>query len=130
VDVVREVHEFLAERAAFALKAGIAREALCIDPGIGFGKSTEHNLLLLRGVRNLTQLGFPVLVGHSRKRFLAELGGGEEPEQRVPAGLAAAALAIANGAAVLRTHDVAATVQAARVADAIVGKGPRMPGGR
>lgn len=121
-DVVAEVHEFLGERIAFALKAGIAREALCVDPGIGFGKSAEHNVALLRGLGELRGLGQPVLVGLSRKSFLGALAGVEAPDQRLPAGLAATALAIANGADIVRTHDVRATVEAARVADAIAGK--------
>ncbi|MCA1813864.1 MAG: dihydropteroate synthase [Halobacteriales archaeon] len=121
VDVVREVREFLLERAQLAAKHGIAREAICLDPGIGFGKTLEHNLALLRGLQEL-KMGFPLLVGASRKGFLGKLTGVEEPEQRLSAGLAAAALAIAHGADIVRAHDVRATRDAARVADAIVGK--------
>jgi dihydropteroate synthase len=122
-DVVQEVRAFLAERAAFAEKAGVARDALCLDPGLGFGKTLEHNVALLRGLGQLRALGHPVLVGASRKRFLALLAGAGEGEARLPAGLAAAALAVANGADVLRTHDVRATLEAARVADALLGRG-------
>jgi dihydropteroate synthase len=121
-DVVREVRDLLLERAQVAAKHGVAREALCLDPGIGFGKTLEHNLALLRGLGAL-KVGFPLLVGVSRKGFLGKLAGVEEPERRLAAGLAAGALAIAHGADVLRTHDVRATREAARVADAIAGKG-------
>lgn len=121
-DVVREVRGFLEERAAFAVKAGIAREAIAVDPGLGFGKSLEHNLALVRGIPGLRELGFPVLVGHSRKSFLGRLAGVDTAPARVHAGLALAALAIARGAAIVRTHDVRATVEAARVADALRGQ--------
>jgi dihydropteroate synthase len=124
-DVVREVGAFLAERAQLAEKHGVPPDAVCVDPGLGFGKTLDHNLRLLRGLRSLVELGYPVLVGHSRKGFLGTLAGVPEPEQRLAAGLAAAALAIAQGASVLRTHDVRATVHAARVADAISGRGAR-----
>lgn len=120
-DVVAEVREFLAERAAFALKAGVPRDALCVDPGFGFGKTAEHNLALLRGLRDLKG-PHPVLVGLSRKSFLGKLAGVEDPEQRLHAGLAATALAIAHGADIVRTHDVRATVEAARIADAVARK--------
>jgi dihydropteroate synthase len=121
--VVREVAAFLRERAAFAMKAGVKREAICLDPGIGFGKTLEHNLALLRGLPAIKALGFPVLVGVSRKGFLGQLAQAPEPQDRLAAGLAASAWAIQGGASVLRAHDVAPTVQAARVADALAGKG-------
>lgn len=127
-NVVAEVGAFLQERAAFAEKAGIAAEAIAVDPGIGFGKDVEHNLALLRGLGALRALGYPVLVGVSRKRFLGALAGtGDDAGQRLPAGLAAAAFAVAQGAAVVRTHDVGPTVEAVRLADALAG---RKPGGR
>lgn len=121
-DVVAEVADFLRERSGFAEKAGIARDRIVVDPGIGFGKALEHNVALLAGLGRLRELGYPLLVGLSRKSFLGELAGVAEPGQRLHAGLAAAALAIAEGADILRTHDVRATVEAARVADAIVGR--------
>lgn len=124
-DVVAEVRAFLAERAAFAQKAGVPRDALCVDPGIGFGKTLDHNLALLRGLRSLGDLGFPVLVGVSRKGFLGALAGIAQPDQRLHPGLAAAAIAVANGADVIRTHDVRPTVEALKVADALAGKGAR-----
>jgi dihydropteroate synthase len=122
-DVVREVRDFLQERAQFAAKAGIAREAIALDPGIGFGKALEHNLALLRDLDRLAALGYPVLVGLSRKGFLGTLAKVEDPERRVSAGLAAATLAVARGARIVRTHDVEATVHAVRVADALARRG-------
>lgn len=125
-DVVAEVAAYLGARADAALAAGIAPEAVCVDPGIGFGKTVGHNLELLAELDRLTMLGYPVLVGASRKRFIAatlEAAGIADPppaELRDPATMATVALAIAHGASVVRVHDGAGGVQAARVADAIV----------
>jgi dihydropteroate synthase len=115
-DVVREVSGFLAERAARAVDAGV--EEVWIDPGIGFGKTTEHNLALLANLGTICSLGWPVLVGTSRKRFLGEvapLASGEDApvEERFEASLATAAWALAVGARMVRVHDVAPTLQAA-----------------
>ena len=118
-DVVGEVRAFLADRIAVLRAAGVPREAIAIDPGIGFGKSIEHNLALLRGLDELAALGQPVVVGLSRKSFIGSLGAGEKGE-RLPGSLAAAALAVSRGAAVVRAHDVLETVRAMRVADALV----------
>lgn len=118
-DVVREVAMHLAERRNEAQAAGVASEAIALDPGIGFGKSAEGSLTLLARVRELTEAGRPILVGASRKSFLARLSGHDgPPETRVPASLAAATIAVLGGATILRVHDVAATVQAVRVARA------------
>jgi dihydropteroate synthase len=119
-DVVAEVHEFLRERIEAAVFAGIAEERVCIDPGIGFGKNVEHNLALLRSVSALRLLGAAVMVGASRKRFIGVLTGAEDPADRLEGSLAAAVLAASLGADVVRVHDVAPTVRALRVADAIV----------
>lgn len=121
-EVVREVGDFLAERASFAEKAGMARDAIALDPGIGFGKTVDHNVQLLRGLGTIRDLGYPVLVGVSRKGFLGALSGAEKTEERLPAGLAATALAIAQGADIVRTHDVQATRAAARIADVLAGR--------
>ena len=118
-DVVAEVHEFLRERVEAAIFAGIDADQLCVDPGIGFGKTLEHNLRLLRSVRRFGDLDAAVLVGASRKRFLGALTGAEEPRDRLEGSLAAAILAAATGADVVRVHDVEATVRALRVGDAI-----------
>lgn len=112
--VVDEVAEFLSDRAAACESAGIPRERLIIDPGFGFGKTDEHNLLLLGQLEQLVQLGLPVLVGLSRKATLGNLTQ-REPKQRVAAGVAAAVLAVERGAHIVRTHDVAATVDALAV---------------
>jgi dihydropteroate synthase len=115
-DVVAEVRDLLADRAARATDAGV-RE-VWIDPGIGFGKTLDHNLELLAGLDALVATGWPVLVGTSRKGFLGELGAGPDgvptpPDQRLPGSLATATYALHRGAGMVRVHDVAATVQAA-----------------
>jgi dihydropteroate synthase len=119
-DVVAEVHEYLRERIEAAVFAGIPEERVCIDPGIGFGKNVEHNLSLIRSIPALRTLGAAVLVGASRKRFIGTLTGTEEPSDRLEGSLAAAVLAASLGADVVRVHDVAATVRALKVADAVV----------
>jgi dihydropteroate synthase len=111
-DVVGEVSAFLAERLASCRAAGMTDDQLCVDPGIGFGKTVDHNLALLRGLDRLAALGAPVLVGVSRKSFIAKLSRGEAPGDRLGGSLAAALWAVAHGAAILRAHDVAATAQA------------------
>ncbi len=123
-DVVGEVREFLAERAAAACAAGVAAERVWIDPGIGFGKRHEHNLALLAGLERLVDLGYPVVLGASRKGFLGALTGASA-HARLPASLAAAVCAAAHGARVVRVHDVAATRHALAVADAITRSGRR-----
>lgn len=121
-DVVAEVKAFLAARAASAEAAGIDPAAICLDPGLGFGKTVEHNLALLHGLSELASLGRPVMVGASRKRFLAAILGPLPPAARDAASAAAHVLAIAFGAVAIRTHDVVGGLQTARVADAIVRK--------
>lgn len=117
-DVVREVGQFLRERRAFARSAGIADEAIALDPGIGFAKAADQSLRLLAATATLASLGRPLLVGASRKSFLAKLTGDDAPADRVAASLGAAAIAAFDGARILRVHDVAATVRVARIADA------------
>lgn len=118
-DVVAEVCAYLAEQARALEAAGVARERIAIDPGIGFGKTTAHNLELLRRLPELVSLGYPVLVGASRKRFIGEIAGEAVPARRVAGSVAAALAATAAGADIVRVHDVAETVQALAVADAI-----------
>jgi len=120
-DVVAEVTAMLADRAGRATSAGV--DEVWIDPGIGFGKSVGHNLSLLGALSELVATGYPVLVGTSRKSFLGSLAArpGEEPTpvgERLPASLATATWALAQGARMVRVHDVAATVQAARLVGA------------
>jgi dihydropteroate synthase len=119
-DVVAEVHEFLRERIEAAVFAGIPEERVCIDPGIGFGKTVDHNLALLRAVPALRMLGAAVMVGASRKGFIGTLTGVDDPAARLEGSLAVAVLAAAHGADLVRVHDVAATVRALKVADAVV----------
>jgi len=119
-DVVAEVAAFLNVRSEVAMAAGVAREKIWLDPGIGFGKRLEHNLALLAHMDVLVALGFPVLLGVSRKRFIAALDPAAEPaEARGPGSLAAALAGVQAGVAVLRVHDVAETVQALKVWEAI-----------
>ena len=113
-DVVGEVRDFLAGRMAAALDAGVAEERIVLDPGIGFGKTLDHNLALLAGVPALAELGRPVLIGVSRKGMFGRLLGREVGE-RMPASVAAGLAAVARGAAVLRVHDVRETSDALRV---------------
>jgi dihydropteroate synthase len=113
-DVVAEVGAFLAARAAACRAAGIAADAIALDPGFGFGKTLMHNLELLRGLRGMAG-EYPLLVGLSRKAMLGKLLG-RPVEQRLAGSLALATLAVANGARIVRCHDVAETVDAVRVA--------------
>jgi dihydropteroate synthase len=115
-DLVRDVTDELAERSRAAMAAGIAASAIALDPGFGFAKVGAQNFELLRGLRRCADLGFPLLVGVSRKRFLGEaIGQPHQPAARDPASLAAGLFALGEGAAILRVHDVAGTVQATRV---------------
>jgi dihydropteroate synthase len=123
-DVVSDVLEFLRERAGAALEAGVAPERLWIDPGIGFGKTLEHNLELLRRLGELRSLGLPLYVGVSRKSFIGKLNaragrGGEAADERLGGTAAAVAACVRAGAEALRVHDVAVMAEAARVARAI-----------
>jgi dihydropteroate synthase len=119
-DVVAEVAAFLAERAAAAIAAGVALDRIWLDPGIGFGKTAQHSLALLRNLDRIVGLGFPVLVGVSRKSSIARIAGDTSAEhQRLGGSIAAALAAAAAGAAMLRVHDVAETRQALAVAAAI-----------
>lgn len=122
-DVVGEIAAFLAERAAMAEATGIGRGRIWIDPGIGFGKTVDHNLELLKATGRFADLGLPVLVGASRKRFIGEVGGLAPESQRVGGTIAACLAARAGGAAMVRVHDVEPVVQAVRVAAAIEAAG-------
>jgi dihydropteroate synthase len=121
-DVVGEVAGFLTERAAAAMAAGVARERIWLDPGVGFGKHMiRHNLPLIAGLERIVALGFPVLLGVSRKRFIAALDRDAAPDQRLGGSIAAALAGVAAGVAAVRVHDVRETVQAVRVWEAIAG---------
>jgi dihydropteroate synthase len=114
-DVVIEV----VERAKTAEAAGIAPERIFLDPGIGFGKTTEHNLQLLRELEVICDQGYRVLIGASRKRFIGQITGKDIPADRIFGTAATTAIAVANGASIIRVHDVAETVDVVKVANAI-----------
>ena len=118
-DVVGEVHRFLAERIFAAEMAGIAKKRIVVDPGFGFGKTSQHNLQLLAQLRRFTELGVPVLAGLSRKKTIGELTGRDAPRERVSGSVAAHLIAAQNGAMLLRVHDVAATLDALKVWNAV-----------
>jgi dihydropteroate synthase len=118
-DVVAEVYEYLAEGLERCAAAGIATDRIIVDPGIGFAKNAEQNLQLLRSIRQFRSLGRPVLIGASRKSFLGALLDGAGTDDRLEGSLASVAAAVERGAAIVRVHDVAASVRVARVARAI-----------
>jgi dihydropteroate synthase len=118
-DVVRDISGFFSERLGLLLnEIGLPMEQVVLDVGIGFGKNLEHNLALLAGLKAFNKFRRPLLVGVSRKSFIGQLLG-TEVQNRLPASLACAVLAVGDGANIIRTHDVAATVQAVRMAEAI-----------
>jgi dihydropteroate synthase len=119
-DVVAEVKAFLEERLAFAVGEGIAEELIWLDPGIGFGKALEHNLELLRRLDELVAIGPPILIGTSRKSFLAKLSPGRGELERLPGTIATNVMALERGARVFRVHDVAPVADALAVAAATV----------
>ncbi len=119
-DVVAEVEGHLLAQAAMLEAAGVDRERIAIDPGIGFGKTLEHNIALLRAVPRFASHGYPVVIGASRKRFIGDMTGESEPKARLGGSVAAALFAARSGASVVRVHDVAATAQALAV-DAALG---------
>ncbi|HEL3862892.1 TPA: dihydropteroate synthase [Stenotrophomonas maltophilia] len=118
-DVVAEVHGFLVQRLFAAEMAGIAKKHLVIDPGFGFGKNTTHNMTLLARSERFLELGVPMLAGLSRKRSLGELTGRDAPAERVAASVAAHLIAVQRGARIVRVHDVAATVDALKIWQAV-----------
>ena len=118
-DVVGEVHRFLAERIFACEMAGIDRKRIVVDPGFGFGKTGAHNLQLLAQLQRFTEFGVPVLAGLSRKKTIGDLTGHEKPAERVYGSIAAHLLAAQRGAALVRVHDVAATVDALKVWEAL-----------
>jgi dihydropteroate synthase len=119
-DVVSEVKAFLEERLAFATREGVPEERVWLDPGIGFGKTVEHNLELLRRLDEIVAIGRPVVVGTSRKSFLGKLAGGRAEGERLPGTIATNVMALERGATVFRVHDVAPVADALAVAAATV----------
>jgi dihydropteroate synthase len=120
-DVVGEVKSFLEERLAAAVDAGISEERVWLDPGIGFGKTAEHNLELLRRLDEIVAIGRPVVIGTSRKSFLGKLLGGRPADERLPGTIATNVMALERGASVFRVHDVAPVADALAIAAATVG---------
>lgn len=118
-DVVGEVHRFLAERIFSAEMAGIDKRRIVVDPGFGFGKTTAHNLALLAQLARFVELGVPVLAGLSRKRSIGALTGREAPAERMAGSVAAHLIAAQRGARILRVHDVAQTVDALKIWNAV-----------
>ncbi len=123
-DVLLDVYDFLANRIALAEAAGLPRDRIVVDPGIGFGKTLDHNLALLRRLSLFHALGCPVLLGASRKRLIGTLADAPEARDRVPGSLALALHGLAQGVQILRVHDTAETRQAFQVADALKGEAP------
>jgi dihydropteroate synthase len=120
-DVVGEVKAFLEERLAAAVDAGIAEERVWLDPGIGFGKTADHNLELLRRLDEIVAIGRPVVIGTSRKSFLGKLLGGRPPDERLPGTIATNVMALERGASVFRVHDVSPVADALAIAAATFG---------
>jgi dihydropteroate synthase len=118
-DVVSEVKQFLTDRVEACLAHGIASERILLDPGFGFGKTTAHNVALIQHLGSFVELGFPLLVGLSRKSVLGRIAGGDE-QQRLHAGLAASVISVMKGAKIVRVHDVKATVDALKVVSAVI----------
>jgi dihydropteroate synthase len=118
VDIMADIAAFFTRSLDIADKAGIAREKVMLDPGIGFGKTPEQSMMVLARLGELRSFGLPMLVGASRKRFISSVTP-SEPQQRLGGSIAAHVIAARNGATIIRAHDVAETVQALRVAAAI-----------
>jgi dihydropteroate synthase len=123
VDVVAEVRDFLASRIGSAVAAGLPRDRLCVDPGIGFGKNLDHNLALLHDIETFRDLRVPVLVGASRKRFIGQLTGVDDPAERVEGTAGAVAWCAAHGVDIVRVHDVRQIARVVAVVDAIARDG-------
>ncbi|MBT8440307.1 MAG: dihydropteroate synthase, partial [Gammaproteobacteria bacterium] len=121
-DVVQDIFSFLEQRVEDCIEAGMSRHQLCIDPGFGFGKTLEQNLSLLKNLVEFSKMELPLLVGISRKSMLGTLLGDVPPEQRIDASIAAAVLAYERGAQILRVHDVRQTVDALKIASALISR--------
>jgi dihydropteroate synthase len=119
-DVCREVADYLQARRRAAVEAGVSERRILLDPGIGFGKTVDHNLALLAGLRNLAALGPPIVIGTSRKSFIGRLTGEDEPGRRLAGTAATVAWSVANGAAIVRVHDVESMAKVVRVIQAIL----------
>jgi dihydropteroate synthase len=121
IDIMADVDAFLARSIDIAERIGIAREAIVVDPGVGFGKTPEQSMIVIAQLDRLKRFGLPILIGASRKRFISAVSAAE-PQQRIGGSIAAHLVAVENGAAIVRTHDVAVTVQALKVMAAVQSK--------
>ena len=121
IDVVKEIIRSLKRSIDLAKRAGIKKSKIIIDPGIGFGKTVEHNLKILRGLGHFKKLGYPLCVGTSRKYFIGKMLGSKDPEDRLAGSIATATAAAMSGANIIRAHDVALTRQALKMVDGITG---------
>jgi len=121
VDITKDIVRSLKGSIALAKRAGIKDDKIIIDPGIGFGKTVEHNLDILRALKHFKKLGYPLCVGTSRKSFIGKVLGSKDPEDRLAGSLATAAVAAMNGANIIRAHDVSLTRQVLRMVDSIIG---------
>lgn len=117
--LIPEIIEYLRESIVIAKEAGIDEELLIIDPGIGFGKLPEHNLEIIKNLKEFTKLGKPILIGVSRKSFISKVLNDAPPEERLEGTMAAVAISVINGANIVRVHDVAAISKVVKIADAI-----------
>lgn len=120
-DVIADIKQYLSDKVDKCLAAGISRDRICLDPGIGFGKTTEHCLDLLKGVQSFKSLGLPVLIGASRKTFLGKITD-RDPTDRFGPSIASAIIAAMNGADIIRVHDVKETVDALKILEAYNGR--------
>lgn len=123
LDIISEISESLKESAGIAAKAGVLKENIIIDPGIGFGKTVEHNLEILRNLGKFLALGFPVCVGTSRKSFLGKILGTLDTGDRLMGTIATCVIAVINGARILRVHDVKEVKEAIMITDKVMGRG-------
>lgn len=121
-DVVGEISDYLKGSVKIAVRAGIKKEDIIIDPGIGFGKTLEHNLEILSRLKDFKSLGYPICIGTSRKSFIGKITGSDDPDDRLTGTIATCAIAAMNGADILRVHDVKEAAQAARIIDVITEK--------
>ena len=119
-DVIGEIRTYLAERIEWAERKGLSRKKIIVDPGIGFGKTVGHNLTILKNLSEFSSLGCPVLVGHSRKAFIGTLLDIKDPSSRDDATSVLSALCVQSGVSILRVHDVGKTIQAVKLAKAVI----------
>ncbi len=125
VDLLKDIAGSLKKSIGLAKKAGIKDDKIIIDPGIGFGKTVEHNLQILRGLKSFKKLGYPICIGTSRKSFIGKILGSVDPEDRLSGSLATAVVAAMNGANIIRTHDVGFTRQSLKMVDVMISTNKR-----